>query len=49
MSETDWMIAVYKEALEKTLSIVKGWRDDGHESEDAIYEIEGVLGEVGLE
>jgi hypothetical protein len=51
MNDTLWDLAVYKEALQEINGLIQSWRS-GVSDEDAfdfLYEIEGIVDEVGLE
>jgi hypothetical protein len=48
---SDWDLAVYKEALQEINKLIQDWRN-GHIDQDDfdyLYEIEGIVDEVGLE
>ena len=56
MNETLWDLAVYKEALQEINGLIQSWRSGVSDSKsvyedafDFLYEIEGIVDEVGLE
>tara|TARA_R100001463_G_C3542616_1_gene222487 strand:- start:3236 stop:3385 length:150 start_codon:yes stop_codon:yes gene_type:complete len=48
---SDWDLAVYKEALQGINKLIQDWRNNTEErdDDDYLYEIEGIVDEVGLE
>lgn len=52
MTQGDWELAVYKGALQDILKLIQDWRNgQGEELDDFdfLYQIEGLVDEVGLE
>jgi hypothetical protein len=44
-----WESAVNREALKDIAELVRQWRDDKIDAEEAVYEIESIVDEVGVE
>jgi len=49
MSETAWEAAVNREALQRIAELARQWRDDEIDAGEAVYEIESIVDEVGVE